>query len=297
LNIPARYHADESATGVTNGSAAAPVQWAPIALALVTLEALVLYAPTFVWLFDRWTMSVWHNAHGLFVPPLVVWIAHAELKRRPDLPIRPSPWGFALLVPSLLIHALDAGLNTQLVAAASIVVALPGFALLFLGVARTRVILFPLLFSAFALPIPLGLTESAHLVLRQVSAHATAWLLPLAGVRVYLEGTTLHLPSADLLVGDACSGFSTLYAAMAVACLTAYSTASNFRRALVILAVAPVAIAANIARVLFLVLLVAWRGEAVLATPLHPMSGLLTFAIALPVIFWLGGPAGRKADH
>jgi exosortase/archaeosortase family protein len=91
----------------------------------------------------------------------------------------------------------------------------------------------------------------------------------LAGVRVYLEGTTLHLASSDLLVGDACSGFSTLYAALAVACLVAYSAASNFRRALVFLAVAPAAIAANIARVLLLVLLVAWRGEAVLATPLH----------------------------
>ena len=25
--------------------------------------------------------------------------------------------------------------------------------------------------------------------------------------------------------------------------------------------------------------------------PLHPMTGLMTFAISLPLIFWIGGPA------
>jgi hypothetical protein len=32
----------------------------------------------------------------------------------------------------------------------------------------------------------------------------------------------------------------------------------------------------------------------VLHTPLHPMTGLLTFAVSLPLIFWLGGPTAAQ---
>jgi len=269
----------------------ASARWRTALLALVGLELLALYAPTLRWLYGRWTMSVWHNAHGLFIPPLVGWLIYDELKRHRDLPTGSSAWGFVLLIPALALTALDAGMHTELLSAVAIVVALPGLALLFLGVPRTRVILFPLCFSAFALPIPLGMTETAHLVLRHVTVAASSTILPLLGITIFTEGTTLHTVRGAMEVADACSGFSTLYAAMAVACLTAYTASSAKRRALVLAAAAPVAIVSNILRVILLVALVVWRGEGVLETPLHPLSGLMTFGLSLPIIFWLGGPA------
>ena len=36
-------------------------------------------------------------------------------------------------------------------------------------------------------------------------------------------------------------------------------------------------------------MLVVWQGADVLDTFLHPLSGMMTFALALPIIFWLGG--------
>jgi exosortase len=263
-------------------------------LVIVAIELALLYAPTLRWLFDRWTMSVWHHAHGLFIPPLVAWFVRDELKRHRALPIEGSAWGFALLVPAIGIHALDAGIHTQLLSAISLVIALPGLSLLFLGVPRTRVIAFPLAFAAFALPIPLAVTESLHLVLRNIAVAASSSILPLLGITVFTEGTTLHTVRGTLQVADACSGFSTLYAAIAVACLTAYTAATTWRRAVVLLAAVPIAIAANIIRVILLVVLVVWRGETILQTPLHPLSGIMTFALSLPVIFWLGGPTASK---
>jgi exosortase/archaeosortase family protein len=96
-------------------------------------------------------------------------------------------------------------------------------------------------------------------------------------------------------VADACSGFSTLYASVAVAFLTAYSTQSTSRRALVLALAAPLSIIANVLRVTFLVLMVVWSGEEVLETWIHPASGMATFALALPIIFWLGGSESRRA--
>jgi exosortase len=260
-----------------------------VVLWLLGIELLILYVPTLIWLWGRWTLSVWHNAHGLLIPPVVAYFVYQELKKRPHLPTSSSPWGFVFLVPAMILQALDAGMHTELLSAASIVVALPGLSLLLIGAERTRAIAFPLVFLAFALPIPLGLTENIHLALRHVATAGTSAVVPLLGIPVFVEGTTLHMARGTLQVADACSGFSTLYAAMAVAFLTAYSTPSPSRRALVVLGAAPIAIVSNMLRVILLVVLVVWRGPEVLETFIHPLSGMMTFALALPLIFWLGG--------
>lgn len=268
--------------------------WTRVFVALLLLELIVLYAPTIVWLIDRWTLSVWQHAHGLLIPPVVAYFAYQELKPLAHRPVHASAWGFLFLVPALALHALDAGMHTQLLSAFAMMLALPGFSLLLLGVERTRAIAFPLAFTLFSLPLPLAFTEPIHWQLRQIVTAATAAALPSLGIPVYVEGTTLHLANGALEVADACSGFSTLYAATAVAFLTAYSTRARGRRILVLLSAAPLAIAANVLRVIALVVLVVWKGPEVLDTSLHELSGVLTFALALPVIFWLGDDGPRK---
>jgi exosortase len=271
-------------------------KWQRLALVLVAVEFVALFAPTIVWLYDRWTLSVWHNAHGLMIPFVVAYLAYHELKPLAGRPVAASAWGFAFLLPALTLQAVDAGMHTQLLSAIAIWIALPGLSLLLLGVERTRAIAFPLLFLVFALPIPLGLTERIHLELRHVATAGTAAIVPLFGVPLFVEGTTLNMARGSLQVADACSGFSTLYAAAAVACLTAWSAQTRTRSILVLLAAAPLAIAANLLRVVLLVLLVAWYGNDILHTFIHPASGMMTFALALPVIFWLGGDTRAKAS-
>jgi exosortase len=179
-------------------------------------------------------------------------------------------------------------MHTQLLSAFALVLTLPGLALLLLGVERTRAIAFPLAFSLFALPIPLAFTEAIHLQLRHIVTLVTSAALPVIGIPVFVEGTTLHLSEGVIEIADACSGFSTLYAAAAVAFLVAYLAPSNRQRLLVLTAAAPLAIAANIVRVFGLILLALWQGFDILDTFIHPLSGMLTFALALPALFWLG---------
>jgi len=255
---------------------------------LVALLLVALYAPTAVWLWDRWTLSVWHNGHGILIALVVIYLIWGELKRKKDLPRDANPWGFLVLLPALVIHMLDAGIHTQLLSAAGLFLALPGFSLLFLGTQRTKAILFPLSTLFLTLPIPLFFTENIHLALRYIATDSVAWLLPFFDVPVFASGTLLQIPNGALQVADACSGFSTLYATITVAILTAYFCPDKKRRILVLLIAVPVAIGVNIVRVLVLTLLVHWFGLDVLATSAHEISGLATFVVALPVIFWLG---------
>jgi exosortase len=277
------------------GAAAEATMLRRALLLLVGAELLLLYAPTGRWLVDRWTMSVWHNAHGFMIPPAVAWFAWQELRPLRALPREGNAWGLVFLIPALLMHVLDTGMHTQILSAASIVVALPGLALLFLGTQRTKAIGFPLAFTVFMLPIPLAVTEPLHLFLRHLATAGAAYAVPLMGITVFTEGTSIHLKEGILFVGDGCSGFSTLYAAVAVAALTAYSCNYTRGRLMALAAAVPAAVLANMIRIVLLVLAVRWLGVESLDTWIHPASGMLTFALALPLILWLGKPLPSKA--
>jgi exosortase len=259
-------------------------------LGTMAVALCLLYAPTAVWLVERWTLSVWHHVHGLLVPPLVTYLIWQELRRRRGVQAAPSAWGLLFLIPALALHAIDAGLGTELLSAASIVLLLPGLSLLLLGRATTRALAFPLAFTAFMLPVPLVAIERLQLGLRLISAQGARVLISATGIPVHISGTTLELPETTLLVSDACSGFSTLYASLAVAALAAYTTSVPRRRMLVLLAAVPLAIAANILRVTVLGLLVWNQGNDVLATSLHPLSGVFAFALALYALLQISGP-------
>ncbi len=257
---------------------------------LTCLLLIFLFAPTIAWLFDRWTMGVWHNGHSILIAAAVIYLIWKELKKNQQLPKSATPWGFAILIPALFIHMLDTGIHTQLLSAIALFLSLPGLSLLFLGVERTKAILFPLCMLLFTLPIPLAFTESIHLLLRHIAADSVGWLLKFFGIPNFTTGTLIEIPNGALQVADACSGFSTLYATITIAILTAYLCPNIFRRVLVLIIAIPLAIAVNIVRVFALTLLVHWIGLDVLATSAHEISGLLTFMIALPIIFWLGQP-------
>jgi exosortase/archaeosortase family protein len=59
----------------------------------------------------------------------------------------------------------------------------------------------------------------------------------------------------------------------------------------------PVAMAANLLRVFALTLMVALGEGWLLDTFVHPLSGMLTFALALPILLWLGDDRERTASR
>ena len=275
-----------------------PQQTPNIKLIWLTLFLLILlFLPTTLWLFDRWTMGVWHNGHSILITAVVIYLIWTELQKNKQLETNTTPWGFAILIPALLLHMLDAGMHTQLLSAAALFLSLPGFSLLFLGSARTKIILFPLSMLIFTLPIPLTFTESLHLTLRHIATKATGWLLDKFSITNFTSGTSIEITNGSLQVADACSGFSTLYATITIAILTAYLCPSILRRILVLCIAIPLAIGVNVIRVFILTLLVHWFGLDILATSAHEISGLLTFVVALPIIFWLGQPPLEEKEQ
>lgn len=262
---------------------------------LVFFVLALLFFPTIAWLFDRWTMGVWQNGHSILIAAVVIFLVWKELRKTKQLIKSSTPWGFAILIPALFLHMLDTGIHTQLLSAIALFLSLPGLSLLFLGAERTKTILFPLSMLLFTLPIPLTFTESLHLLLRHIATDATGWLLNFFDIPNFTTGTLIEIPNGSLQVADACSGFSTLYATITIAILTAYLCPSWIRRIIVLCIAIPLAIGVNIIRVFMLTLLVHWIGLDILATAAHEISGLLTFIVALPIIFWIGQASEEPA--
>lgn len=271
--------------------ASAPQRPAPIHALWIGLF-LAAFAQTFVWLWERWTASVYLNAHGLLVPMVIAWLVWEDLRRNPVREPRSSALGFVLLVPGLVMLALDSVIHSDLLAAVGLVVALPGLSLLVFGLERTRALAFPIALLPLMLPLPYAWLSPLHYGLRVVTAHGAKVLLELSGRPTLLEGTTLRVPLAEVEVADACSGYSALFAAVVLALVLCYLGRSWPRRVLLLVAAPVVALFGNVLRAVWLVLAIERMGPGVLETPVHQGSGMVAFAGTLIVLFLL---AERRA--
>jgi exosortase len=252
--------------------------WA--AHAVWILLAILVFAPTIYWLCQRWTMSVWHNIHGMFIPFVVAYLIYRMLRSDQIVDAEQSAWGFLFLIPGLGMIVLDSTIHTQLLAAFGMVICLPGLSLLLLGRRRTQALAFAWVLAFFMLPIPAAFIERFTLLLRRISAAGAEPVIALFGGPVARVDTTLFLPADTLSITDACSGFSALYACFTLALVLAYMNRSWRRGAITLAAAFPIAMACNILRCAFLALILQRRGSGILHTALHPVSGMLTFTAA-----------------
>lgn len=256
---------------------------------------LLVTAPTLLWLVHRWTSSVYSNTIGVFMPFIIGYLVAENLRAEPVREPQASAWGFPFLIAGLAMIVLDTSIHTQLMAAVGFVLCMPGLFLLLLGVQRTQALAFPLCLGFLMLPIPAGAVHPVHLLLRHITAWGTELLMKLANavqlvdIPMWREGTLIQLPNGPLRVADACSGFSTLQAAMVLALILSFMSKSVRKGLFLIGAGVILTLIANSIRVFLLTLVVHYLGVDLLETWLHEGSGMVTFVIVLVGLFLIAG--------
>ena len=121
-----------------------------------------------------------------------------------------------------------------------------------------------------------------------VSIAATK-LLSWAGMPVARSGVVVTIGQYQLLVSEACAGLQTMFTLEAMGLLYANLRSSGswtFNTLLAVLVV-PVSFAANVVRVVVLMLVTYWFGDAVGQGFVHGFAGLVLFTVALLLIFGL----------
>jgi exosortase len=254
----------------------------PLAIAI-----LVLAIPTFITL-GKQVWSTEAGAHGPIVLATGIWI----LSRRFDelrSEARPGmPWLTAVMLAGALAfyvfgHAYDF-ISLE-------VAGLYGVCLSFLhayvGLRAMIRIWFPLLYLGFIVPPPGWAVDYLTVGLKEFVSLVSTNLLQFFGLPISREGVTLRVAQYQLLVEDACSGMNSLIGLVAISLFYIYLLRNaSWRYSLFLtLLVIPIAVVANMLRVITLVLLTYFFGDAVAQGFLHTTAGLFLFATALILVF------------
>lgn len=260
--------------------------WWPVLLGLV-----VLYVPTY-WMLAHGLWNEEDHAHGpivLAVTLFLIWqkrdaLAQASTPGRAEVVI-----GWTLLVIGLLAYALGRSQDILLFEVGSQIPVILGALLITLGVKAARALWFALFFLFFMIPLPGFIVDAATGPLKQYISVIAEHVLYAAGYPIARVGVTLVVGQYQLLVADACSGLHSMFSLSAMGLLYLYlmQRTSVARNLIIMAAILPIAFAANVVRVMVLILVTYHLGDEAGQGFLHGFAGIMLFVIGLLFLFLL----------
>lgn len=249
----------------------------------------VLLVPTLVGLADQ----SWSGEFGAYGPIVLAtggWLLWRQL---PDIraSARPgNPWiTAAVLMVALTAYVLGAAYDFMTLQTAGVY----GVGLAMIqSRAGLKIMIkhwFPLLYLGLTIPPPSSLLADVTSPLKQLASLVASDWLHAFGIPISRQGVTIFVAQYQLLVEDACSGMNSIVGLVAVSLLYIYLTrgSSVLYSAVLSAFVIPVAIIANILRIMALVLLTYFCGDEVGQGFLHVTAGMFLFVTALAFVFAL----------
>jgi len=228
--------------------------------------------------------------HGYLILLTSLWLIFRDRRQVEAAPLRPQPLALLAVLPlsALWLIAWRAGVqDLHLVVLPALVFSA---LLAVLGWSVARVLLFPLGFLYFALPLWGDLVG----ILQHLSVEATHALIWLTGLPAYMDGNFVHLPAGSLEIADGCSGLHFLIVGLAMAALYGeLSRDSLLRRIAWLCLMGGLAIVANWLRI-FVIVAAAYATamKTFLVTVDHYWFGWLVFAATFAAFLWI---ANRSA--
>jgi exosortase B len=244
--------------------------------------------------------SYWNAAQGLWQTdefghaPLILavaawlfWQSRHAVGRAPNEPRVGSGW--LLLTLGLALYALGRTLGVSSVEFASQVFVAGAVLLLLKGTQALRMAWFPVFYLVFMVPLPGTVVDALTEPLKHWISIIVVDVLHAFGYPIGRSGVMLTVGRYELLVADACSGLNSMFSLAALGALFIYITGhkSRLHTALLVLAIVPIAFAANIVRVISLVLITYHFGDAAGQGFLHGAAGIVLMLVALLAFFAL----------
>ena len=264
----------------------------------------LLLLPLFVLMYYNivpFMVDQWYNdpnySHGFIVPIIAGYFIYERREELMSAESAPTSFGMVIILVGLLqlcVGYLAFELYTM---RSSLIVLLAGLILFFFGMKVFRILLLPVLYLFFMVPLPYIVYDSIAFPLKQLVAKYSVEALQLMGVIIIREGNILILPETTLEVADACSGIRSLVSLLALAAAFALITQKGtVKRVIMIIAAIPIAILTNGIRVMGTGILAQYWGAKAAEGFFHEFAGLAVFAVALTLLAGLGAvmDRGRK---
>jgi exosortase len=258
-------------------------QWLPYAV--IALLLCVLYYRVGLKLVYDW-FTIQDYSHGPFVPLFAAFLVWDKRKVISTTPIKQSWAGIALVLFSIAVLILGVYGVELFTARMSFVMLMTGLVWTFFGWSMVRVLRFPLLILILAIPFPAIVFNQITFPLQLLASRIASDILPLLGVPTLHEGNIIELPVMKLEVAEACSGIRSLMSLFTLAVFYGYFLErTTKRRVILALCSIPIAVAANVTRIVGTGLCVQyWDPEKALGF-FHEFSGWVMFVVSLVCLY------------
>jgi exosortase len=161
--------------------------------------------------------------------------------------------------------------------------------LLLKGRQALRAAWFPVFYLLFMVPLPGTLVDAVTEPLKHWISIIVVDVLHAVGYPIGRTGVMITVGQYELLVADACSGLNSMFslAALGALFIRLMGRTSRLHTALLVAAIIPIAFAANIVRVIVLILVTFHLGDEAGQGFLHGFAGIMLFVIGLLFLFLL----------
>jgi exosortase len=258
-----------------------------VGVLVLGLVAVAVMAPTLY----RLGTQVWSREFGAHGPIVLATGAWLLWRRIPDMTAEGVRGNIFLTVAASLV-----ALGTYIFGRAYDLLSLEAGGLYIFGLAALydrfglRTMFknwFPIFYLGLLLPVPGWMLDEFTAPLKLlVSTLASAFVVPF-GIPLVQSGVTMTVGPYQLLVEDACSGLNSLIGLIAITTFYIYLLRNaGWRYSLFLVAlIIPIAVIANVIRIVILILLTYFFGDAVGQGFLHVTAGLFLFAVSLLLMF------------
>ncbi|MCG8544601.1 MAG: VPLPA-CTERM-specific exosortase XrtD [Alphaproteobacteria bacterium] len=276
-----------------------------LASALVVIGALsVVFRDGLIFMAEHWHLEEYSHAWLIpFIALALIWQkldAVADAKAKEDA-TRPQGWlqrlsdarvvGVAVIVAGLLIGLLGELSTIYLVIQYGFLVTVYGVFLLWAGWRGIWLLIAPLAYLVFMIPLPDFMYANLSAKLQLISSELGVAFVRLFGIPVFLEGNVIDLGIYKLQVVEACSGLRYLFPLMSFGFLCAYLYMGPFwHRAVLFLSTVPITILMNSFRIGVIGVFVDRWGIEQAEGALHFFEGWVIFMACVAILFleiWL----------
>jgi exosortase B len=257
-------------------------------LGLILLGWAAMYGPSYYGLAN----SIWatdSQGHGPIILAVGLWLLYQKGKALIALPREPMPWlALPLLLLGVLSYALGRSQTVWTLEIGSQILVLVALLLFFFGPRAVRLAWFPLFFLIFMIPWPSEWVDAVTQPLKSAVSAVASSLLYKLGYPVGRSGVILTVGPYQLLVADACAGLNSLFTleALGLLYMNLMQYASAVRNIALALLIVPISFAANVVRVIILVLVTYHFGDEAGQGFVHGFAGMVLFIVALTFILF-----------
>lgn len=251
---------------------------------IILVALFVLYWPFLTKLVADWGTNDDYS-HGYFIPVLTLYFIYHIRDELRHLPIRPSFPGLFVIVAGLAQLVIGKIGSEFFLQRTSLIIVLYGLVLFLLGWSYLRKLFLPLSYLFFMVPLPAIIWNKIAFPMQLFASALTEKVVYGLGIAIYREGNVLHLAETTLEVVAACSGLRSLMTMFALSAALAFlSSLSRWKKIILFLSAAPIAVIANIIRLSGTAVLASRYGSEVAQGFLHEFSGIVVFMLGLGML-------------